>query len=145
MSRIKTCAVTGDQLDDLMRALNLTRKDVPRVCRGVGTSAFGWWRHKGQIPYPHLHEFKLEMQRQLKLRRKTELDKKVEKFLELSFALANASGSAAPIGKDSAFHEPAEGKPTTVKEFLRLATHEELIREVQRRGGTVTFGPAKRR
>ncbi len=151
MSRIKTCGFTTTQLDDLMKALNLTRNDIPRVCQGVSSSAYGWWRSKEQVPYVHLHAFGKELERQLKLRPKTEIDKKVEKDLILAFALENASGSAMPVSKQSVLHtsfsdsKPQKDKPKGMRDLLKLATQEEIINELHRRGGTVTFSPKKTR
>lgn len=143
MSKIKTYPVTESQLTDLMKALNLNRDDIPRVCGGISASAYGWWKNQGKIPLKHLISFRTELQRQSKLRPKSELDKKVESFLTVAIAVMDASGSAAPFSKQSPLQSALiapKRKATTMRDLLKTATREELIDEVLRRGGTVSFG-----
>lgn len=124
MSRIKTYPITPQQLDDLMKALNLTRDDIPRVCQGVSPSAYGWWRNQGQVPYVHLRSFGKELQRQLKLRPKSKLDEKIEKELEVLFLLDNALDSVIPIS-----NEPIK----TIAQILKTTKKGDILRAGRRK------------
>ena len=141
MSRLKTYPITHYEFDDLIKALDTDREGIAKICGGIAKGAIGWWRFKERIPVLHLESLAKALEKKLKGRKDLN---PVEQRALIFAQLALASGSAAPLSPQSAF--AATFEPTkTIKSDYSAISLEDLIAEIKKRGGSVTFDSKKRK
>ena len=148
MSRLKTHPITHYEFDDLVNALGTERKDIVKICGGIKKDAIGWWRFKQRIPVVHLERLANELEKKLKGRKDLN---PVEQRALAFVRLALASGSAVPLTAQSpfaaSFGVDAGASRTKSKRAgltgLSAIPLEDLIAEIRRRGGSVTFDGRK--
>jgi hypothetical protein len=148
MSRLKTYPVTHYEFDDLVKALDTDRQGLAKICDGITKDAIGWWRFKERIPVVHVESLAHALEK--KLKGKMELNPVQERALAF-VKTALAGGSAIPLSSKSPFYSSftdkksgkSQPKESGIEFDLSNARLEDLIEELQRRGGVVTFGSKK--
>lgn len=107
-----------DQFDELMTALNKTRREVAELIgSGLTPQAISSWRSEESIPFAYANRLASELLSQLRSREATALDKRVLQLFEQAKVISDASGSAQPTGPDSPFyvvdHRPDKSRPAS--------------------------------
>ena len=135
MNKTPTISITDFELDDLIKALELDREGIAKLC-GVKRDAPGWWRFKERIPTSHLRTLAREMKR--KLGSKVSLNPAQGRALEFLNRSQSETGISIKRSKQS---RKMEGKAATTD--LSKLSRQMLIDEIERRGGEVSFKKAK--
>jgi prefoldin subunit 5 len=82
MSKAKTIDISKFDLDDIIKALDVDRAGVAKICGGkISKGAVGWWRHIEKIPIAHLEALGNALEK--KLRGRKDLNPVEERALAL--------------------------------------------------------------